>query len=73
MKRKYLLAAIPLLAVWDVYRYIFARRRPPLLEALLDRKTHCPEYYVWRDRHANGLERKVHLCYTCLLYTSRCV
>ena len=64
MKRKYLLAAIPLLAVWDVYRYIFARRRPPLLEALLDKKTHCPEYYVWRDRHANGLESKVHLCYT---------
>lgn len=59
-----MLAAIPLLAVWDVYRYIFARRRPPLLEALQDKKTHCPEYYVWRDRQANGLESKVHLCYT---------
>lgn len=64
MKKKYLLAAIPPLAVWDVYKYIFARRRPPLLEALLDKKTHCPEYYVWRDGHAEALESKVHLCYT---------
>ena len=64
MKKKYLLAAIPPLAVWDVYKYIFARRRPPLLEALLDKKTHCPEYYAWRDEHAEALNGKVHLCYT---------
>lgn len=64
MNKKYLLAAIPPFAVWGVYKYIFARRRPPLLNTLLDKKTHCPEYYVWRDERAEALESKVHLCYT---------
>ena len=30
----------------------------------MDKKTHCPEYYVWRDERAEALESKVHLCYT---------
>ena len=33
MKKRYLLAALPPLAVWDVYRYVFARRRPPIDDA----------------------------------------
>ncbi len=64
MKKKYLLAAIPPLALWDVYRYIFARRRPPLMAALLDKKMHGAEYYLWRDGRALELESSVHLCYT---------
>lgn len=64
MKKAWLLTAIPPLAVWDVYKFIFARRRPPALNSLLDKKTHRPEYYVWRDERAAALESKVHLCYT---------
>lgn len=64
MKKAWLLTAIPPLAVWDVYKFIFARRRPPALNALLDKKTHRPEYYVWRDERSAALESKVHLCYT---------
>lgn len=64
MKKAWLLTAIPPLAVWDVYKFIFARSRPPVLNALLDKKTHRPEYYVWRDEHSAALESKVHLCYT---------
>lgn len=64
MKKTWLLTAIPPLAVWDVYKFIFARSRPPVLNALLDKKTHRPEYYVWRDEHSAALESKVHLCYT---------
>lgn len=54
MKKAWLLTAIPPLAVWDVYKFIFARSRPPVLNALLDKKTHRPEYYVWRDRALCG-------------------
>lgn len=64
MKKKYLLAAIPPLAVWDVYRYIFARRRPLIMNALLDKKTHRADYYLWRDGRALALENSVHLCYS---------
>lgn len=64
MKKAWLLTAIPPLAVWDVYKFIFARSRPPVLNALLDKKTHRPEYYVWRDERSAALESKVHLCYT---------
>ena len=64
MKKAWLLTAIPPLAVWDVYKFIFARSRPPVLNALLDKKTHRPEYYVWRDEHSAALVSKVHLCYT---------
>ena len=34
------------------------------MAALLDKKTHAPEYYVWRDERAMALESRVHLCYT---------
>ncbi len=63
MKKRYLLAAVPPLAVREVYRYVFARRRPPLMEALLDKKTHEAKYYLWRDIHTLMLEDSVHLCY----------
>lgn len=64
LKKLCLLTALPPLAVWNLYRYIFARRRPPVLEAVLDKKTHLPEYYSWRDEHADALKNKVHLCYS---------
>ncbi len=64
MKKRYLLAAVPPLAVLEIYNYIFARRRPPLMAALLDKKTHAAEYYLWRDARALALENSVHLCYT---------
>lgn len=64
MKKLWFAAAVlPPLAVWDVYKYTFARRRPPLLEAVLDKKTHLPEYYIWRDERAQRLNERVHLCY----------
>lgn len=65
MKRAWLAAAaLPAAAVLDVYNFIFARKRPPLLNALLDKKMHAPEYYVWRDKRADELRQQVHLCYT---------
>lgn len=55
---------IPALAAIDIYHFVFARKRPPLLNALLDKKMHLPEYYVWRDARADALRQQVHLCYT---------
>lgn len=55
---------IPALAAIDIYHFVFARKRPPLLNALLDKKMHLPEYYVWRDARADTLRQQVHLCYT---------
>ena len=55
---------IPALAAIDIYHFVFARKRPPLLNALLDKKMHLPEYYVWRDKRADALRQQVHLCYT---------
>lgn len=57
-------AALPALAALDVYNFIFARKRPPILNALLDKKTHDADYYQRRDGNAELLRRQVHICYT---------
>lgn len=43
--------------LWDVYRYIFCRKRPPLLTALLDKKGHAEDYYLRRDKAAEELRK----------------
>lgn len=58
--------ALPPYAVWSIYKYVFARKRPPLLNAVLDKKTHVPEYYVWRDARAEALGQMQHITHTML-------
>ena len=57
-------AAVPALAAANVYNFIFARTRPPILNALLDKKTHNADYYARRDGNAELLRQQVHVCYT---------
>lgn len=67
MKRRTVIlaaAAGAALAAADVYSFVFARTRPPLLNALLDKKTHDADYYARRDGNAALLRRQMHLCYT---------
>ena len=66
MKKSILLAALPLYAVADVYRYTFMRKRPPLLRKLLDKKSHAGDYYVRRDSAAERLRNM-----PCTRYTVR--
>lgn len=47
-----------------MYNFIFARTRPPILNALLDKKTHNADYYARRDGNAELLRQQVHVCYT---------
>lgn len=65
-RNKFILAAcaLPPAAAADVYKYVFARRRPPLLVAMLDKKTHGEDYYAWRDKNAEAMRNRMHLCYT---------
>lgn len=56
MKFLYLIAAaIPLYALWDIYRYVFRRKPSKLTTLLLDKKGHCEDYYKRRDSAAEAL------------------
>lgn len=55
---------MPFYAAADIYRYTFLRSRSRLSTALLDRKGHEENYYMWRDSAAEELRAQMHLCYT---------
>lgn len=60
------LAAIPLYAAADIYRFTFCRDRSKLSTLLLDKKTHEPDYYLWRDERADRLKNAKHLRFEML-------
>lgn len=50
---------IVLYLLWDVYRYIFRRKRPKLLTLALDKKGHAEDYYLRRDSEAEKLRNSI--------------
>ena len=64
-----ILLLLILYLLWDVYRYIFCRRQPPLLAALLDKKGHTEDYYVRRDKAADALRSAA--CERCEITSDR--
>lgn len=58
--------AVPVLVFADLYRFVFYRSRSRLSTALLDGKTHVPEYYPVRDGNKARLNTLAHDRFTML-------